>query len=138
MQISQLQIWLSCRCAYKKYSAATMHYAQIMGEKKKLSEQEQKLKKYLDTIINLHDDCNKYIEQLKLLHTLCTQGAALISCSLASGSTNITLHCDTIDQAQIYCTSLNKNKCAQGLHIASIVPKKNSFTITLKATQGAR
>ena len=133
MEISQIQTWSRCRCEYIKNNAAIKQHTHVIEEKKKLLEKEQKLKNYVNTIIHLHDKCCKNVESLNLLRTLQAHGSYLTSCSLNSDTTDITLNCKTIDQAQLCCTMLNKNKNCLDLNIASIIPKKRSLSVTLKS-----
>jgi predicted RND superfamily exporter protein len=130
IQVSQIRLWYGYRQEYKKFHTLIKQYEQVVEEKKKLEGQEQTLKIKVQHINNQHNASTIYIEKLNILRTLCTNSIHLVSCTFAPVHTEITLNCNTIEQAQICCNMLSKN--TKGLRISSIAPQKHTLQVTFK------
>lgn len=131
IQVSQIKVWLSCRSEYKNNNYLIRNYTQIFTEQKNLETQELSLKNQSDIISKKHALCCKQVEQLNVLHSLCTRSANFISCSLNNTKMEITLNCPSIKNAQLCCATLNKNKNNMEFNIISLVQNKDSINATI-------
>jgi hypothetical protein len=135
IQYTQIRLWYAYRQEYNQYNTHAKQCAQITEEKKKLATQEQTLKSKVQHINDTHNQCGTYLAQLNALQTL-SNNTNFVSCALTPRGMEITLTCDTVEQAQICCNVLSKNTQSgarkMNLHIASIVPKKQVLQVILK------